>query len=74
MLTLLTLTSVSCSNLFQDILTEFLLKIREGGNGNNMFTMDDLFYQLQVGAQNLEDATIVQDFIREIWKENPNCE
>ena len=41
---------------------------------NNMFTMDDLFYQLQVGAQNLDDATIVQDFIREIWKESPNCE
>ena len=32
--------------------------------------MDDLFCQLQYGADNLEDATVLQDLIKEIWKEN----
>ena len=33
--------------------------------------MDDMFHLLQ-GADTLEDATIVQDLLKEIWKENPN--
>lgn len=36
--------------------------------------MDNLFYQLQVGVQNMDDATTVQDLIREIWKESSNCD
>ena len=34
--------------------------------------MDDLFYQLK-NAENLEDATIIQDLIKELWKESTNC-
>eukprot|EP00571_Detonula_confervacea_P007230 CAMPEP_0172329892 /NCGR_PEP_ID=MMETSP1058-20130122/61118_1 /TAXON_ID=83371 /ORGANISM="Detonula confervacea, Strain CCMP 353" /LENGTH=788 /DNA_ID=CAMNT_0013047085 /DNA_START=10 /DNA_END=2373 /DNA_ORIENTATION=+ len=55
------------------LLTECLLEIRDEGN-NDLFSMDDLFCQLQVGAENLEDATVVQDTIREIWKETSNCD
>lgn len=36
--------------------------------------MDDLFNQLQFGADNLEDSTIFQDLIKEIWKESSNYE
>lgn len=55
------------------ILTECLLEVRDGGN-NELFSIDDLFRQLQVGAKNIEDATIVQDLIRELWKESSNCD
>ena len=37
-----------------------------------MFSMDDLYYQLK-NADNLEYATVVQDFIKELWKESTNC-
>jgi tetratricopeptide (TPR) repeat protein len=58
----------SFQNLRQ-ILTECLLKIRDGDNPE-MFSMDDLFCQLQFGAESLEDATIVLDMIKEVWKEH----
>ena len=55
------------------VLAEVLLEVRDGGN-NDLFSMDDLFCQLQGGAENLEDATVVQDLVREIWKETSNCD
>lgn len=48
-----------------------MLDIRNGTNAN-LFSMDDLFFLLRVGAQNLDDATVVEDFIKELWKESPN--
>ena len=41
---------------------------------NGIFSIDDLFYQLKFGAENLDDAPIVQDFITDLWKESPNCD
>ena len=35
--------------------------------------MEDLFCQLQL-AKNVEGAGVVQDLIKEIWKETPNCD
>lgn len=55
------------------ILSECMLGIRDGGKAG-LFSIDDMFYQLKFGAGNLDDATIVQDFIRELWKESPNCD
>ena len=52
-------------------LTKLLLGIRDGGD-DSLFSMDDLFYQLK-NAENLEDATIIQDLIKELWKESTNC-
>jgi len=46
--------------------------VREGTN-HEFFTMDDLFRALQ-SADTLENATAVQDTIKEIWKENPDSE
>ena len=56
----------------KNILTECMLGVRDGGV-DGLFSMDDLFYQLK-GAGNLDDATIVQNFIRELWKESSNCD
>jgi hypothetical protein len=50
-----------------------MLGIRDGGI-DGIFSIDDLFYQLKFGAENLDDATIVQNFITELWKESPNCD
>ncbi len=36
--------------------------------------MNDLFLQLQVGAQSLDDAAVVEDLIKELWKESPKCD
>lgn len=55
------------------ILSKCMLGIRDGGKAG-LFSIDDMFYQLKFGAGNLDDATIVQDFIRELWKESPNCD
>ena len=55
----------------QKILTACMLEIRDGNNVG-LVSMDDLFLQLQVGVQNMEDAMIIQDFIKELWKETPN--
>lgn len=48
-----------------------MLDIRDGTNAN-VFSMDDLFLLLQVGAQNLDDATVLEDLLKELWKESPN--
>jgi hypothetical protein len=55
----------------KDTLKECMLGIRDGSI-DGVFSIDDLFYQLKFGAENLEDATIVQDIISELWKESPN--
>lgn len=57
----------------KSILTKCLLEIRNGPS-SALFTMDDLFCQLQIGAGNADDALIAQDIIREIWKESPNTD
>ena len=54
----------------KEILNECLLKIRED---DQLFSMDDLFFQLQQSTC-LDDATITQDLIREIWKESSNSD
>jgi len=48
-----------------------MLKIRE--DRSQLFSMDDLFFVLQQSAS-LDDATIIQDLIREIWKESSNSD
>mmetsp|Transcript_3002 Transcript_3002/g.6956 ORF Transcript_3002/g.6956 Transcript_3002/m.6956 type:complete len:730 (+) Transcript_3002:203-2392(+) len=54
-----------------DVMAEFLLQVRDGGESNDQtFSLDDLFVQLQKGADNLDDATLTQDLIKEIWKES----
>ena len=54
-----------------DVLAGFLLQIRDGGDSDDQtFSLDDLFVQLQQGADNLDDATVTQDLIKEIWKES----
>jgi len=55
----------------KEILNECLLKIRE--DQLQLFSMDDLFFQLQQSAS-LDDATVIQDLIREIWKESSNSD
>eukprot|EP00579_Thalassiosira_antarctica_P017444 CAMPEP_0201945142 /NCGR_PEP_ID=MMETSP0903-20130614/53745_1 /ASSEMBLY_ACC=CAM_ASM_000552 /TAXON_ID=420261 /ORGANISM="Thalassiosira antarctica, Strain CCMP982" /LENGTH=801 /DNA_ID=CAMNT_0048488201 /DNA_START=85 /DNA_END=2487 /DNA_ORIENTATION=+ len=64
-------TLIATVRNLKKILTDCLLEIR-GGDNNDLFSMDDLFCQLQLGAENLEDATVVQDFIKEVWKESSN--
>ncbi|KAL7541792.1 hypothetical protein ACHAXR_011210 [Thalassiosira sp. AJA248-18] len=65
-------TLITAVRNLRKILTDCLLDIRDGDD-NDLFSMDDLFCQLQSGAENLEDATVVQDLIKEIWKESsPN--
>jgi len=66
-------TLVEAVRNLRKILTDCLLEIRVGDN-NQLFTMDDLFCQLQFGADNLEDANTVGDLIKEVWKESPNCD
>jgi hypothetical protein len=70
---LLIVLSPCDSKRSKKILTEFMLGVRDGGK-DSLFSIDDLFYQLKFGAGNLDDATIVQDFIRELWKESSNCD
>lgn len=54
-------------------LSDCVLEIRNG-DSPELFTMDDLFRQLQSGAENLEDAIVVQDLVKEIWKESSNID
>ena len=51
-------------------MSDCLLTVRDG-DSNELFSMDDMFHLLQ-GADTLEDPTIVQDLLKEMWKENPN--
>lgn len=57
----------------KNILTTCMLEIR-AGNSASLFSMDDLFLQLQAGAQYLDDAMVVEELIKELWKESPNCD
>ena len=64
-------TLVFVVSQISDLLAGFLLQVRDGGDSNDQtFSLDDLFVQLQKGADNLDDATVTQDLIKEIWKES----
>lgn len=50
-----------------------MLEIRDRESPNS-FSMNDLFLQLQIGAQSLDDAVVVEDLIKELWKQSPKFE
>jgi len=66
-------TLIATVRNLRKILTECLLEIRDGDNPD-LFTMDDLFCHLQFGANNVEDAVVIQDLIKELWKESSNVD
>jgi len=66
--------------LEKDSINNLLLSIRgerrsgeEGSNGVSSFSMDDLFVLLR-SAESLDDASSVQDFLKEIWKASADCD
>mmetsp|Transcript_26462 Transcript_26462/g.56254 ORF Transcript_26462/g.56254 Transcript_26462/m.56254 type:complete len:825 (-) Transcript_26462:503-2977(-) len=61
---------VSCIEGLREVLAGCLLGVRENPD-NGLFSMDDLFLLLKT-AESLEDATVVQDLMKEIWKETHN--
>lgn len=56
--------------ILKEILSKSFLSIKEA-NDNDLFSLDDLFTQLQLGTDMFDD-TATEDFIKEIWKESPN--
>ncbi|KAL9190868.1 hypothetical protein ACHAXT_000574 [Thalassiosira profunda] len=62
---------VSTLRSLRVVLADCLLGIRDGDR-DGLFSMNDLFLQLQAKVESFEDSLIVQDLIKEIWKEHAN--
>ena len=67
----LNLTSMPFCIYIKEIISDCFLSIQGRGTISGLYSLDDLFYLLN-SVGKLEDATTVQDMIKEVFKEFPD--